>query len=87
MAAATLAEIGGASPVNLNQPVKINTGRFREHVKVLKKLGEGAFGVVHWRKPSHDTDDVRGSQSNVSTRLGLHHGGDMMASDMDFAKW
>lgn len=44
---ATMAEIGGNGVVNLNQPVKINTGRFREHVKVLKKLGEGAFGVVH----------------------------------------
>jgi len=39
--------IGGTGPVNLNQTVKINPGKFREHVKVLKKLGEGAFGVVH----------------------------------------
>jgi len=39
--------IGGKGPADLNQTVKINTGKFRENVKVLKKLGEGAFGVVH----------------------------------------
>ena len=34
-------------PASLRQPVKINAMRFREHLKVMKKLGEGAFGVVH----------------------------------------
>eukprot|EP00452_MALV-II_sp_L67-6_P000234 gene235-108_t len=39
--------IGGKHPIDSSQPVTINTASFRGDVKVLKKLGEGSFGVVH----------------------------------------
>ncbi len=50
--------IGGTGPITLSSSVRINNGKFREHVKVLKKLGEGAFGVVHECKMRSDGKTV-----------------------------